>query len=42
MSYYKQLRDDEGFIIVRHIAGAVCYQTTSMSLPRLALVLVLP
>jgi len=26
MSYYKQLRDDEAFI-VRHFAGAVCYQT---------------
>jgi len=26
MAYYKQLRDDEGFII-RHFAGAVCYQT---------------
>lgn len=26
MSYYKNLRDDEGFII-RHFAGAVCYQT---------------
>ncbi len=26
MSYYKQLRDNEGFII-RHFAGAVCYQT---------------
>jgi myosin-6 len=26
MSYYKQLRDDEGFI-VRHFAGAVCYET---------------
>jgi myosin-6 len=28
MSYYKQLRDDEGFII-RHFAGAVCYQTAN-------------
>lgn len=26
MSYYKTLRDDEGFI-VRHFAGAVCYET---------------
>eukprot|EP00055_Hartaetosiga_balthica_P015565 m.92745 g.92745 ORF g.92745 m.92745 type:complete len:1216 (+) comp8899_c1_seq1:183-3830(+) len=26
MAYYKKLRDDEGFII-RHFAGAVCYQT---------------
>jgi len=26
MSYYKSLRDNEGFII-RHFAGAVCYQT---------------
>merc|ERR1719197_659905 len=26
MGYYKQLRDNEGFII-RHFAGAVCYQT---------------
>eukprot|EP00039_Didymoeca_costata_P018027 m.331854 g.331854 ORF g.331854 m.331854 type:complete len:1228 (+) comp16805_c0_seq1:138-3821(+) len=26
MGYYKTLRDDEGFII-RHFAGAVCYQT---------------
>lgn len=26
MSYYKSLRDSEGFII-RHFAGAVCYQT---------------
>lgn len=26
MSYYKSLRDNEGFI-VRHFAGAVCYQT---------------
>ena len=26
MSYYKSLRDEEGFII-RHFAGAVCYQT---------------
>jgi myosin-6 len=25
MSYYKKMRDDEGFII-RHFAGAVCYQ----------------
>jgi len=28
MSYYKTLRDNEGFII-RHFAGAVCYQTTN-------------
>jgi len=28
MSYYKSLRDNEGFII-RHFAGAVCYQTTN-------------
>jgi myosin-6 len=28
MSYYKSLRDNEGFII-RHFAGAVCYQTAS-------------
>ena len=28
MAYYKQLRDNEGFII-RHFAGAVCYQTDS-------------
>jgi len=27
MSYYKSLRDEEGFII-RHFAGAVCYQTS--------------
>eukprot|EP00056_Hartaetosiga_gracilis_P005906 m.90736 g.90736 ORF g.90736 m.90736 type:complete len:1102 (+) comp12313_c0_seq1:2312-5617(+) len=26
MAYYKKLRDNEGFII-RHFAGAVCYQT---------------
>ena len=26
MTYYKQLRDNEGFII-RHFAGAVCYET---------------
>jgi myosin-6 len=26
MAYYKKLRDNEGFI-VRHFAGAVCYQT---------------
>jgi len=28
MSYYKSLRDNEGFII-RHFAGAVCYQTSN-------------
>jgi myosin-6 len=28
MSYYKSLRDNEGFI-VRHFAGAVCYQTAA-------------
>jgi myosin-6 len=30
MAYYKKLRDSEGFII-RHFAGAVCYQTDGFS-----------
>ena len=27
--YHKKMRDDEGFLI-RHFAGAVCYQTVSL------------
>jgi len=28
LNYHRNLRDDEGFMI-RHFAGAVCYQTVS-------------
>ena len=28
LNYHRNIRDDEGFMI-RHFAGAVCYQTVS-------------
>lgn len=28
LKYHREIRDDEGFLI-RHFAGAVCYQTVS-------------
>ena len=29
LNYHRNIRDDEGFMI-RHFAGAVCYQTVSI------------
>lgn len=38
--YHKKMRDDEGFLI-RHFAGAVCYQTVSLCTVSSSLLIVL-